>query len=228
MLKINRRVYLKLTNKCNRQCSFCYYKNDPKAFGDMAFGTLENIIRNELSIHPDNKYMRVILTGGEPTLHPELGQFLEYLNRIPIIRVVLETNGTNVEDPVFIRVLNYFKHKHFLKISLYSELLKADAEYCSKLTEFIDFAQQTGIRYVLNARYVDETDKVWLENFIAEHNLSSSFGELQLLPIYDCNLYRDNTLPHYDFSFVTYEYDGHTLLWHQTDNESQNVEVIHE
>lgn len=224
MEKENRRIYLKLTNRCNRQCSFCYYGGDPKDFGYMATGTLENIISNELEIHPENKYMRVILGGGEPTLHPDLEQMIEYLDRIPIIRIVLETNGVNVEEPNFIKILNYFKYKHFLKIAIYSELLEADAEYTNKLIEFIHFAQQIGVRYVLNARYVNETDKSRLEEFIHTNTLESDFGELQLYPIYDCNLYRDGTLPNYDFSFISYDYDGQTLLWHKNTIETAELE----
>jgi hypothetical protein len=201
---------------------------DPKELGEMAIGTLENIISKELEIHPENKYMRVILGGGEPTLHSNLDQIVEYLDRIPIIRVVLETNGVNVEEPNFVKILNYFKYKHFLKIALYGELLWTDTEYANKLIEFIHFAQQIGLRYVLNVRYVDETDKARLEEFIHTNKLESDFGELQLYPIYDCNLYRDGTLPNYDFSFVSYDYDGKTLLWHQKNTvetpESDDIE----
>lgn len=217
MEKTNRRVYLKLTNKCNKQCSFCYYANDPKPEGEMSLALVKDIVGRELEIHEESKYLRVILSGGEPTLCSELEPIISYLDKKPIIRVVLETNGANVNSPEFLNILNYFKFRNFLKISLYTDLLEADPEYKTNLIEFIQLAQQAGIHYLLNPRYKDVTDKEQLKRFIEENNLKPSFGEVRYYPIYDCNFYRDGKLPTYDFPFITYDYDGTVLIWHQPD-----------
>lgn len=220
MEKINRRVYLKLTNGCNRQCSFCYYAGDPKPIGEMPLDLVKDIVQRELEIHEENTYLRVILSGGEPTLCTNLEQILDYLSKKSIIRIVLETNGTNVNTPEFLNILNYFKFKNFLKISIYSELFAADENYATNLIEFIQLAKQAGIKYLLNPRYKDEVEKQQLKTFIEENNLAPDFGEVYYYPIYDCNFYRDKTLPTYNFSFITYDYDGKVLLWHESDSDS--------
>lgn len=213
MEKTDRRVYLRLTNQCNRACSFCYYANDPKPYGEMTEDTVHDIIEQELAMHVEDRYLRVILSGGEPTLCTNLEAILSYLNTLEQVHVVLETNGTMLDTPEFIRVLNYFKRKHFLKISLYSELMTS--EYCEKLISFIQFAKQNGIRYLLNPRCKSDEDKRKLKEFIETNGLAQDYGEVYYYPIYDCNFYRDGALPTYDFSFITYDYDGSVLIWHQ-------------
>lgn len=213
MEKTDRRVYLRLTNRCNRACSFCYYANDPKPWGEMTEDTVRDIIERELEMHVEDRYLRVILSGGEPTLCTHLEPIMCYLNSLTQAHVVLETNGTTVDTPEFAQVLNYFKRRHFLKISIYSELMTT--EYCEKLITFIQFAKQNGIRYLLNPRGTSDEDRRKLKEFIETNNLAPDYGEVYYYPIYDCNLYRDGTLPTYDFSFVTYDYDGSVLMWHQ-------------
>lgn len=213
MEKTDRRVYLRLTNRCNRLCSFCYYANDPKPYGEMTVDMVRDIIEKELEMHVEDRYLRVILSGGEPTLCAELEPILSYLNTLTLAHVVLETNCTNVDTPEFIQILNYFKRKHFLKLSIYSELMTP--EYCEKLVTFVQLAKQMGIRYLLNPRFKNEEDKLLLKDFIESNNLAPDYGEVYYYPIYDCNLYRDGSLPTYDFSFITYDYDGSVLVWHQ-------------
>ena len=109
MEKINRRVYLRLTNECNRACEFCYFAADPKPQGNMSEQLVHEIIEKELDMHTEERYLRVILSGGEPTLHPELYSIVKGLTAKESLQVVLETNGTTLDLPNTAQCFNYFK-----------------------------------------------------------------------------------------------------------------------
>ena len=73
-----------LTNKCNRQCKYCfaeervYYqsrgrgppKSSPSYISRENFGKVLNFAR-------DSKQHRISLLGGEPSLHPEFDRILQ-------------------------------------------------------------------------------------------------------------------------------------------------------
>jgi sulfatase maturation enzyme AslB (radical SAM superfamily) len=126
MEKINRRLYLRVTNKCNRQCSFCYYRDDSKKLKDMSLDTLKDIMAKEIKLLPENKYLRVEVSGGEPSLCENINEIIDYLISIPKVYVALETNGTNLMATWFLELLLKLKKPHFLKISLNSELIDSD------------------------------------------------------------------------------------------------------
>jgi molybdenum cofactor biosynthesis enzyme MoaA len=126
MEKINRRVYIRVTNKCNRQCSFCYYRDDPKKPEDMSLATLKEIIDKEMQLLPKNGYLRIELTGGEPSLCKNINEIIEHLIGLPKVYIALETNGTNLGTPEFLELLLKLKKPHFLKISLNNELINSD------------------------------------------------------------------------------------------------------
>lgn len=219
MEKTNRRVYIRLTNKCNQACEFCYFANDPKPLGMMPEYLAREIIDRELEMHVEDRQLRVILSGGEPTLHPELASLIRELTANPNLQIVLETNGTTLDTFETAEVFNYFKHRHFLKISIYSNLMTE--EYCTKLIKFINFAKQSGVRYILNPRFKDKNDRAKLAGFIEENNLAPENLNVYYYPLSNCNFYEAGALPTYDFSFVIYDYDGSTMMWYNhTPNES--------
>lgn len=82
-------IRLKLTGICNRSCFFCNEEGDMKGV---------------LSVRPDRELFecldalfrvlniqKVMLTGGEPTLHPQL---LEIVSGIKVPEISITTNGT--------------------------------------------------------------------------------------------------------------------------------------
>lgn len=219
MEKINRRVYLRLTNACNRQCKFCCYKGDPKAIGEMTPEVVSDIIQRELDVHSENKYLRVILTGGEPTLCSNLRDIIVELRQKPIVRIVLETNGSTLDSDKMQELFPHFMHKHFIKIAIHSDAIDNDPETMEKIIQFTKIAKETGIRYLLNVRYYDEADKARVGKYIEEHELKPDFGEVFYYPIHSLNLYEDGTLPDYGIPYITYDYDGQVLIW--SDGKSQ-------
>lgn len=82
-----RKVYLEITNVCNRACAFCPGTNRAPGFlSEADFARLLDKLR------PWTEYLYFHLMG-EPLLHPELGRFLALAGERGF-RVILTTNGT--------------------------------------------------------------------------------------------------------------------------------------
>jgi Molybdenum cofactor biosynthesis enzyme len=86
---------ISLTNKCNKQCDYCVVKqwlNNPD-FPDKA--TAKDFISFlEKEFNPGDV---VELTGGEPTLFPDLTVLLDWLKEHEA-KAIIRTNGLNLGD----------------------------------------------------------------------------------------------------------------------------------
>jgi len=84
-------LMINLTEKCNLTCQHCYITN--KNLVDFPLEKVKDII-NEFYVLQG---IKVILTGGEPYLYPNLKELLTYLLDIPIQKLML-TNGTLIKE----------------------------------------------------------------------------------------------------------------------------------
>lgn len=97
---------IEITGQCNMACPICYA--DLKAAGPISFedycGRLDTLERVEGRIDV------LQLSGGEPTLHPELFAFLEEARRRRPNRILLNTNGRRIaSDAEFVDRLAAFR-----------------------------------------------------------------------------------------------------------------------
>ncbi len=80
-----------ITNSCNMACEYCH--NEGQLSDSVKFMTLDRfifIIENAV----DYGVFKVRITGGEPLLHQQLDEFLQFLrDRYPSVEVGLNTNG---------------------------------------------------------------------------------------------------------------------------------------
>jgi len=92
------------TQGCNFRCHFCYNPmlvlpregEDEKNIKEKGFSTLST---KNLFLFLRERFGRldgVVITGGEPTLHPDLPVFIKKIKKIGY-KVKLDTNGTNPE-----------------------------------------------------------------------------------------------------------------------------------
>jgi 7,8-dihydro-6-hydroxymethylpterin dimethyltransferase len=91
---------VELTDHCNLRCSICYADSGPARGEFRSLQQIERmldaVVRNEG--HPDV----VQLSGGEPTLHPQLFEVLDLARQRPIKHLMLNTNGIRIaQDPAF-------------------------------------------------------------------------------------------------------------------------------
>ena len=82
-----KKVYLEISNVCNRSCAFC-----PGTTRRAHFMDFEHFKRAAIEVKTvsDFVYFHVM---GEPLLHPELEQMFEFCHTIGL-RVIITTNGT--------------------------------------------------------------------------------------------------------------------------------------
>lgn len=85
---------VEITDRCNLTCPTCYAGSSP-TYGrhrslDEVKKMLDAVVRNERE--PDV----IQISGGEPTLHPQLFEILDYAKSLPIKHLMLNTNGIRI------------------------------------------------------------------------------------------------------------------------------------
>lgn len=98
---------VEITDHCNLQCPICYASSSPARHQyrpvDQIERMLDRIVANEG--RPDV----VQISGGEPTLHPELFRILDLAKERPIQHLMVNTNGIRIarEDGFAERLAEY-------------------------------------------------------------------------------------------------------------------------
>jgi len=85
---MEKRHWIRLTRACNNRCIFCSDKDNL----DGSCLTLSEIKKNLLE-GKKNGCQRVVLSGGEPTLHPDIFDIVKISKSFGYIHVQLITNG---------------------------------------------------------------------------------------------------------------------------------------
>ena len=85
---------VEVTDRCNLTCPTCYAGSSP-TYGrhrtlDEVKAMLDTIVTNEKE--PDV----VQISGGEPTIHPQFWEILDYAKSLPIRHLMLNTNGIKI------------------------------------------------------------------------------------------------------------------------------------
>ncbi len=89
--------YIQVVRHCNHFCGFCSNPTTPYTHTLASMQVLvDDFVRRG--------YFGVILTGGEPTLHPELPEIAAYAARQGL-HVRMITNGSRLADPAFARAM---------------------------------------------------------------------------------------------------------------------------
>ena len=82
-----KKFYFALTNKCNRTCKFCSCFSRPNKTTFLSFDVVKEYIDSY------DKEFEIQLEGGEPTLHENFFDIIQYaINTGRCARVVLTSN----------------------------------------------------------------------------------------------------------------------------------------
>lgn len=98
---------LEVTDRCNLTCPTCYAGSSP-TYGrhrtlEEVKTMLDTIVKNEKE--PDV----VQISGGEPTIHPQFFEILDYAKSLPIRHLMLNTNGIKIaKDKEFVKRLKSY------------------------------------------------------------------------------------------------------------------------
>ncbi|MFI7147298.1 radical SAM protein [Nonomuraea sp. NPDC050022] len=81
-----------IVEACNLRCPTCFADSSPDLTGIVPITDILANVDQRLS-RENGKLDVLMLSGGEPTLHPELAQLLAELHQRPVTRILINTNG---------------------------------------------------------------------------------------------------------------------------------------
>ncbi len=92
-------IYFYLTDGCNLRCKHCWiqpkFSGGSNACRNLEFGLFKSIVREAKPLGLKS----VKLTGGEPLIHPEISEILEFVKHEEL-GLTVETNGTVCTDEI--------------------------------------------------------------------------------------------------------------------------------
>ncbi|MDX1932956.1 MAG: radical SAM protein [Capsulimonadales bacterium] len=95
-------LLLEITSACNLRCPTCYADANGDDNDDGAahrFLSVEEARRRlEAFFRQQPRLDLLMLSGGEPTIHPQFGEILDLALTYPIDRVIINTNGLRLSD----------------------------------------------------------------------------------------------------------------------------------
>lgn len=89
--------YIQVTRLCNQKCRFC---SNPEREATLTLDEAKALVDDFVA----RGYDGVILTGGEPTMHPHLGEIIAYAHGRGI-HARLISNGQRLADPAYFQEL---------------------------------------------------------------------------------------------------------------------------
>ena len=146
-----------ITTMCNMKCSYCFssYDNDNKQFH--MNDRLVDVTLNKLKEASKKYSIRLVILGGEPTLHPRLKEICESCLTF-CRKVIVVTNGTNVD------VVETLPENIYIDVSYHGQKLS----YFIPLVQRLQNKHFTQILCVLDKSC--ETDIINLHSWCEEHN----------------------------------------------------------
>jgi MoaA/NifB/PqqE/SkfB family radical SAM enzyme len=138
------KVEWNLGKRCNYDCSYC-----PKEIHDnFSPHTDINILESTVDKLCDlNKPLRISLTGGEPCVHPDIEDLLDYFKRKNIFWVNITTNGTR-------------GHRWYLQNEIFFNHIVFSLHFEQDYTRIVDTI----------LKYYDSTERDFFVNIMAHHD----------------------------------------------------------
>jgi uncharacterized radical SAM superfamily Fe-S cluster-containing enzyme len=100
---------IELTSNCNLKCPMCFAESGPGG-KNIDFATFRRMV--DRYVHLEGVADILQLSGGEPTLHPELVPMVRYACEQPIQVVMVNTNGIRLaHDPALVEQLAAFRDR---------------------------------------------------------------------------------------------------------------------
>jgi uncharacterized radical SAM superfamily Fe-S cluster-containing enzyme len=102
---------LDITTQCNLSCPACFTSSSPAGGHYLPLADAVHAVETAIA-REGGRLDVVMLSGGEPTVHPQIVPLLEALAPLPITRVLLNTNGIRLaNDDAFLSVLAKYRDR---------------------------------------------------------------------------------------------------------------------
>lgn len=133
-----KRFYFALTNFCNRSCELCSCHSDPTKSTFIPFNKFKEILNC-------GQPYEAQLEGGEPLLHPEFWNMIDFLNEDEMCKRInlctnavlidwnMDSEGNINKESVKEWLLKFNKKPFLLKPSVNSHLIKRDVNHLNKM-----------------------------------------------------------------------------------------------
>lgn len=106
-------LQFRLTRRCNIRCTHCYTTSSPELSSDyFPTNNVKDLINQAIPLGLE----MVTLIGGEPLLHPDFSEMVEYIASHTNLILELETNGLLIHK--FADVLVNFPREYIVEISI--------------------------------------------------------------------------------------------------------------
>jgi uncharacterized radical SAM superfamily Fe-S cluster-containing enzyme len=106
---------LDLTTQCNLACPACFTSSNPTRSQYLSHEHALHAVETALA-REGGRLDVVMLSGGEPTIHPQFAAMLASLVALPIARILVNTNGVRVaNDDAFLALLE----RHRARVEVY-------------------------------------------------------------------------------------------------------------
>ena len=155
------------TAGCNFRCPWCH--NWKIAYGDDARSNNIENVKDMLKGRLRKRIDAVCITGGEPTIHPDLPDFIEFLKSLGYL-VKVDTNGTNpkmIKD--MLAVVDYFAIDIKSRPEKYPLLTGIEVNMWGKVKKTVEILREYKIPHELRMTYVpglsDKKDVDFLSEF---------------------------------------------------------------
>lgn len=86
---------LDITTQCNLSCPACFTSSSPHASQFLSIEGILNSVRTAID-REGGALDVVMISGGEPTVHPQFRRIIESLCELPITRILVNTNGIRI------------------------------------------------------------------------------------------------------------------------------------
>jgi 7,8-dihydro-6-hydroxymethylpterin dimethyltransferase len=114
-----------IIDECNLRCPTCFAESAPGLAGVVPVSAVLANVDQRLA-RENGRLDVVMLSGGEPTLHPELPQLLAALVERNVVRILLNTNGvTLARDDALLDLLT--AHRERVEVYLQFDGLRAES-----------------------------------------------------------------------------------------------------
>jgi 7,8-dihydro-6-hydroxymethylpterin dimethyltransferase len=99
---------VEINEVCDLTCPVCFADSSPKRAKNLPLATIERMF--DALVASEGEPDLVQISGGEPTLHPQILDVLKLAKSKPIRHVMLNTNGLRIaQDPDFVAALAELK-----------------------------------------------------------------------------------------------------------------------
>lgn len=96
---------LDITSQCNLSCPACFTSSSPAASHYLPIDEIVRAVETAIA-REDGRLDVVMISGGEPAVHPDIVAILDALAPLPVTRILLNTNGVRLaNDDAFLAAL---------------------------------------------------------------------------------------------------------------------------